>query len=96
MGEQETTDIDITEEEMMLEAVQIMKPKVRKPGQLTVSIFCEKTGLSRRGAMGKLDAFVNDGVLSKSTVFEDGHQINVYEPNVDGGWKDVIRMILED
>lgn len=95
MAETITTDIDVTEENLMLRAASLLAMKDRKPDELTSRIVAGVTGMSVRTALCKLQELERDGILKSRKIIEDGHPMNAYVPAIDGGWEAVMEVFEE-
>lgn len=95
MAEKITTDIDVTEEDLMLRATTLLAAKEKEPDELTSRIVAGITGMSVRTALCKLQELERDGILKSRKIIEDGHPMNAYAPAIDGGWEAVMKVFEE-
>ena len=95
MAEKVTTGIDITQEELMFEAAQLLKPPTRESGEMTSGYLAEQTGLTLKVALSALIGLEEQGLLTMRKIIDDGHITNGYKPVGEGGWAEIITLLKE-
>lgn len=88
-----TSSVDITQEEMMFEAAQLLKPPTREAGEMTSTILSKKSGLSMKTSLNILIELADEGYLTMRKVIESGHETNAYTPVGEGGWAEIISLL---
>jgi len=86
-----TSDIDITDQDMMAFARAIALPR-RKPGEMTVKIFAETAGVTRRWALETLTKMESMGLVRSKWVYENQRKAKAFVP-IEGTWKDLIEKV---
>lgn len=71
--------VSIEEFSLLDELAEKVKSEPIQPDEVTVKMFCERTGYSTNGAIYYLDCQVKNGLLEKRKVMNDGHWISVYK-----------------
>jgi len=95
MAETIITDVEVTEEDLMLQAANLMAVKKREPDELTSRLLAEVTGMSVRTALVKLQELEREGILTSRKIIEDGHPMNAYAPAIEDGWEAVMKVFEE-
>lgn len=95
MAETITTDVDVTEEDLMFQAAGLLTVKRKEPDELTSRILANSTGMSIRVALNKLQELEQEGILVSRKIIEDGHNMNAYVPAIEGGWEAVMKVFEE-
>lgn len=72
-------DYDKFWDEITKEAQEMTVPL--RDGEMTITMFVEKTGLKNRPARERLESLVKAGKLSKRFANIDGHRTAIYFPN---------------
>jgi hypothetical protein len=85
---------NVTEEDLMKEFMRIATEDI-KPGELTVNMFMEYTGVTRNRARHLLAKLEDHGVLKMRKVVIGSTVMNAYSPKNDT-WKDVIDQIKQE
>lgn len=93
--EQETNNIEITEEEIIAEVMKILSHDEISDNEITIKMFMEQTGMSERPSYSVLNRQVKAGVLKVRKVNLDGHVVNAYSPALAGGWVEVLTKLKE-
>lgn len=93
MAEKVTTGIDITQEELMFEAAQLLKPPTREPGEMTSAYLSEKAGLTLKVALNALITLEEQGLLTMRKIIDGGHITNGYKPVGENGWVEIITLL---
>lgn len=56
----------------------IGRDTTRQPGEITITEYSERYGITRDQARNALRGAVHKGILEKRQIFEDGKTVNVY------------------
>lgn len=85
-----TEEIDVTQEDLMREAIANIIAGTRQPNEVTTTMVRKWfPGLGIKQAFNKLEQLCDLGLLKKRRIIEDGHTCNAYAP-VDGDWSDIV------
>lgn len=95
MAETIITDVEVTEEDLMLQAASLLAAKRKEPNELTSRILADAAGISIRVALTKLQELEQDGILVSRKIIESGHTMNAYVPAIEGGWEAVMKVFEE-